>query len=354
MHGLLSAKKPSKVAHCSNIVPEEFDDAVDRPDYKIDVYASSGYRFSYTFIGGHEVLESGDYRSVTNTERRLFVQFFHDSRTNKETTDPRLYATQPFLTIPAFKMEGVPTLRQIIEKDDLMCKLDLKDAYVVVPIHPTPNNYLTFKHQRVVYQYKSMAFGLGVAPRVFTKIMRHALEPIRMPGIRLVYYLDDICVLGKTQEEITHATELIIEHLTKIGFLINWEKSTLTPKHVQEFLGFVFNTKKMSIAVPTQKLQKLMKRLKQVMANPHRQHSSRWIASLLGKMTSMIPAIGEALLHLRYLQRDLARSLHQNHQNWESQCPLSEESRVELKWWRDLAATKTDWLYNDLQKENQI
>ncbi|KAI9484770.1 hypothetical protein BDB00DRAFT_878486 [Zychaea mexicana] len=48
MHGLLSAKKPSKVAHLSNIVPEEFDDAVNRPDYKIDVYVSSGYWFSYT------------------------------------------------------------------------------------------------------------------------------------------------------------------------------------------------------------------------------------------------------------------------------------------------------------------
>ncbi|RCH87849.1 hypothetical protein CU097_008360 [Rhizopus azygosporus] len=48
MHSLLSAKKPAKVAHCSNVVPEEFDDTIDRPDYKIDVYASSGHRFSYT------------------------------------------------------------------------------------------------------------------------------------------------------------------------------------------------------------------------------------------------------------------------------------------------------------------
>ncbi|KAG1305208.1 hypothetical protein G6F64_008561 [Rhizopus arrhizus] len=63
MHGLLSAKKPSKVAHCSNIVPEEFDDAVDRPDYKIDVYASSGYRFSYTNAYG-EVKKSSNV-SVT-------------------------------------------------------------------------------------------------------------------------------------------------------------------------------------------------------------------------------------------------------------------------------------------------
>ncbi|PHZ09879.1 uncharacterized protein RHIMIDRAFT_293860 [Rhizopus microsporus ATCC 52813] len=63
MHGLLSAKKPAKVAHCSNIIPEEFDDAVDRPDYKIDVYASSGYRFSYTNAYG-EVKKSSNV-SVT-------------------------------------------------------------------------------------------------------------------------------------------------------------------------------------------------------------------------------------------------------------------------------------------------
>ncbi|KAI8970383.1 hypothetical protein BDF20DRAFT_916195 [Mycotypha africana] len=63
MHGLLSAKKPSKVAHCSNIIPEEFDDTIDRPDYKIDVYASSGYRFSYTNAYG-EVKKSNNV-SVT-------------------------------------------------------------------------------------------------------------------------------------------------------------------------------------------------------------------------------------------------------------------------------------------------
>src|SRR6478735_4438048 len=79
-----------------------------------------------------------------------------------------------FLQYQHFKMEGVPALRHIIEKDNLMCKLDLKDAYVVVPIHPAFQQYLTFKHQEVVYQYKSMAFGPSVAPRVFTKMMHYA------------------------------------------------------------------------------------------------------------------------------------------------------------------------------------
>ncbi|CEP08436.1 hypothetical protein, partial, partial [Parasitella parasitica] len=40
-----------------------------------------------------------------------------------------------FIQVEHFKMEGVPTLRQLMEPDEFMCKLDLRDAYVVVPIH---------------------------------------------------------------------------------------------------------------------------------------------------------------------------------------------------------------------------
>ncbi|EIE78410.1 hypothetical protein RO3G_03114 [Rhizopus delemar RA 99-880] len=61
-----------------------------------------------------------------------------------------------FLQYQHFKIEGVPALRHIIEKDDLMCKLDLKDAYVVVPIHPTSQQYSTFKHQGVVQWVKKL------------------------------------------------------------------------------------------------------------------------------------------------------------------------------------------------------
>jgi hypothetical protein len=38
-----------------------------------------------------------------------------------------------YLQIEHFKMEGVLALREILGKGDYMCKIDLKDAYVVVP-----------------------------------------------------------------------------------------------------------------------------------------------------------------------------------------------------------------------------
>ncbi|CEI98846.1 hypothetical protein RMCBS344292_12944 [Rhizopus microsporus] len=54
----------------------------------------------------------------------------------------------------------------------------------------------------------------------------------------------------------------------------------------------------------------------------------------------MIPAIGEALLYVRYLQRDLARSLRLSHNNWESPCKISVLSIQELKWWLNRESIK--------------
>ncbi|KAG1031758.1 hypothetical protein G6F43_013894 [Rhizopus delemar] len=52
----------------------------------------------------------------------------------------------------------------------------------------------------------------------------------------------------------------------------------------------------------------------------------------------MIPAIGEALLHVRHIQRDLAINLRLNNQNWEKSCPMSIPSLKELDWWKNQAS----------------
>ncbi|CEG76276.1 hypothetical protein RMATCC62417_11194 [Rhizopus microsporus] len=80
-------------------------------------------------------------------------------------------------------------------------------------------------------------------------------------------------------------------------------------------------------------MSKLMSRIKQLFKEPEMTYSYRWMASLLGKITAVIPAIGEALLRIRFLQRDLAMNLRRQQYNWEKPCPLSTQSQNELQWW---------------------
>lgn len=226
-------------------------------------------------------------------------------------------------------MEGIPALRDLIQPGDWMAKIDLKDAYTVVPMHPESRQYLSFHYQGKIYRYTSLPFGLSVAPRIFSKLMRYAIEPLRKKGIRLVYYLDDICVLARSPSQLTTITTTITNHLTNLGFLINWKKTQLQPTQQQEFLGFRFDTSSMLIQVPHSKLTKLDLRIRQTT----KIQSCRWIAALLGKITAMIPAIGNALLHIRYLQRDLSHALHHHRYQWDKPCPLSPAAYQDLQWW---------------------
>lgn len=271
------------------------------------------------------------------------TEFLSNFFTIQETTKRRpildCQVINKYIQCHHFKMEGVPALRDIIEKNDYICKLDLKDAYVVTPIHKDSRKYLTFQNQGIVYQYKTLAFGMSVSPRVFSKLMRFAMEYVRKQGIRLVYYLDDVCILGSTKEEALQHTNRVMHHLEKLGFLINQEKSVLTPLQQQEFLGFSFNTKNMKISVPLKKIKKLLSRIKQAITATI-PYSCRWYAALLGKMTSMIPAIGEALLHIRHMQRDLSSTLRHRQQNWDTPMTLSQNSIKELEWWKQWITTK--------------
>jgi hypothetical protein len=229
-------------------------------------------------------------------------------------------------------MEGIPALRELLEPDDFMAKIDLKDAYTVVPIAEDSRQYLTFQNRGIVYRYRALPFGVSIAPRIFSKLMRYAVEPLRVKGIRLVYYLDDICLLAKTKTKLQEHVKITIDHLSDLGFIINREKSDTTAKKIQDVLGFTFNTKNMRISVPKPKLDKILQKIRQILRDPSKL-TCRNLAGLLGKITSMIPAIGEALLRIRYLQICLARSLHSQKYQWDKPCLLCPTAKTELNWW---------------------
>jgi hypothetical protein len=64
-------------------------------------------------------------------------------------------------------MKGVPILRDLIEAEDWMHKINLKDVYTVVPIHSESRQCLFFLHYGTVYQYKPLPFGMNVAPKIY-------------------------------------------------------------------------------------------------------------------------------------------------------------------------------------------
>ena len=100
---------------------------------------------------------------------------------------------------PHFKMEGLTTLRDLLRQGDWMVKVDLKDAYLTVPMHPDHQCYLRFSVGGIDYQFTCLPFGLACAPWAFTKIMKAVVTLLRSWGIKIIIYIDDFLLMSTQQ-----------------------------------------------------------------------------------------------------------------------------------------------------------
>jgi hypothetical protein len=70
-----------------------------------------------------------------------------------------------FIVNEHFKMENLETVRFLVRKGDWFVKLDLKDAYLTVPVHNSHQKYLRFQWEGRVFQFKCMAFRSCPSPQ---------------------------------------------------------------------------------------------------------------------------------------------------------------------------------------------
>ncbi|XP_069596916.1 uncharacterized protein [Ranitomeya imitator] len=83
-----------------------------------------------------------------------------------------------------------------------------------------------------------MPFGLSTAPRIFTKIMLEVMAYLRQKETLIVPYLDDFLVIGNSVTQCADRLAHAISSLQGLGWIINTNKSRLTPLSCQAFLGF--------------------------------------------------------------------------------------------------------------------
>ena len=235
-----------------------------------------------------------------------------------------------YLQYNHFKMEGIHLLRDLMRPNDWLGKIDLKDAYFVVPIWENHKKYLRFLWKDSLLEFACLPFGLAVAPRVFTKIMKPVVALLRRTGIRLIIYLDDLLFMNSSkvglQQDMTTAQYL----LENLRFVINLEKSCFQPTQQLEFLGFVVNTLDMTLLLPDCKVEAIKSHCSKMLL--HHEVSVRELSQLIGKLTASIHAIFPAPLHYRHLQ-DLKHKALARFGHFDATTALSTEAKDELQWW---------------------
>ena len=104
-----------------------------------------------------------------------------------------------WVTHQNFKIEGMSTLRELLKTNDWMAKTDLKDAYFIIPMHPTHQPFLGLMVNQQHYQFTCLPFGLSCAPWVFIKVMKPISIFLQSMEVHMIVYIDDILVMGSPQ-----------------------------------------------------------------------------------------------------------------------------------------------------------
>ena len=141
-----------------------------------------------------------------------------------------------------FKMETLNSILSIVQPGVWLASLDLKDAYFHVPIARAHWKYLRFAIDGRLYQYKVTPFGLSLAPMLFTRVVLAVVGWLRVNGIHLHAYLDDLLILAPNPSELRHAVLMTIQAFTWAGFTINLKKSDLHPTQDLVYIGGRFRT----------------------------------------------------------------------------------------------------------------
>ena len=258
--------------------------------------------------------------------------FLREKKDGSQRPIINLKCLNQFIPYIHFKMESISNLRDLLEPNDLMIKIDLKDAYFTIPIHESIRKHLRFVWEGTIFEFICLCFGLGPGPRIFTKLMKVPITILRRLNIRLIIYLDDMLILARTVEEALSHLHTVIYLLENLGFVINKKKSAMTPSTIMEFLGFIINSKDMTISLPEEKITNIKNKCTQISKYP--KTTLRKLTKFIGTLTSTSQAILPAPIKYRNLQQCQIRAVKKR-LSMESYIWIDKKALEEIKWWME-------------------
>jgi hypothetical protein len=256
-----------------------------------------------------DLVSKGAVHQVVEQKDQFLSTLFIVQQVNKNRPVFKLKTLNKYVHTEKFKLESLDLLKTMLKPNDFLMKLDLKDAYYLVPVAVKHRKNLRFHFQDVTYEFQCLPFGLSSAPRAFTKLVKPVIAILRISGIRVVIYLDDLLLFHQDPIELQTVFKIVITLLTDLGFIIKLEKCSPSPTQAIIFLGAQLNSTDMTIAVPLEKLCLIQSECKEILTRGW--CSMLELSALLGRMnqTARI-GIWEAPLHCRALQRMFIAAIH--------------------------------------------
>ena len=144
----------------------------------------------------------------------------------------------------------------------MLAKLDLKEAYRMVPVHPQDRVLLGMHWKGETYVDAALPFGLRSAPKIFSALADALAWIIHANGFpNVLHYLEDYLLLGQPGTQ--RCTEALVRTLALCGELgvPLAEDKTEGPATSITFLGIEIDTEAFELRLPQHKLREMKSKL---------------------------------------------------------------------------------------------
>jgi len=235
-----------------------------------------------------------------------------------------------FVESPHFKMEDIRMVMALLKQNSHMVVIDQCEAFHRIPVWEQHRKFLRFRWEDQLYQFTCLPFGLNVSPWLFTKLMKPVVGYLRSKGYESVSYLDDSLLFGNTKNDCNINKNSMIALYNQLGLHVNYKKSQLVPSQSVKYLGFIFNSQKLTIELPETKVRSLKQKCEHSLTIAI---SIQELAELVGHLNSATPAIKYSPLYIRELENLKINQLRKSNGNYLATVSLSSRSHEDLRWW---------------------
>ena len=217
---------------------------------------------------------------------------------------------------------------QQLGRDSELVKLDIKDAYRIVPVHPADYHLLGIRWEGNTYVDRALPFGLRSAPKIFTALADFISWILRQQGItRQLHYLDDFLFVGAPgTSQAAQFLAIALETLHALGIPVASHK-TEGPATTIVFLGILIDTHTFELRLPTDKLARI--RVLVQSWSGRRSCTRKELESLVGHLSHAATALTQGRTFLRQLYALLAMDRAHFHH-----IRLNAGAKADLLWWR--------------------
>jgi hypothetical protein len=136
-------------------------------------------------------------------------------------------------------------------------KLDVLSAFKHCALTKSDARCMVFELGGTLWRWKAMPFGSAASPALFQRALQPMIDSLRKRGVMLVVYVDDILLVGRSEEDLAVAIKMSLEAMAENGWYAALDKAFITPCRKLVFLGLVVDLKAKTLRVSKRLASKL-------------------------------------------------------------------------------------------------